>query len=281
MLSNATRTSTGVLDTDAGPNLVYPKVLPPGWEGQVKARKIPKITDGSRRPMTIRGVPPLHIQLRRMTVRTRFLVCPSVGGEAILWASFINRYVKAIYRESKRVAFHQEPSLAIERARPIPSARTPAGKFPKRKLSNKVRLAKAICHSPMTEVAATALCQSAGLVSLQNHPKLINEHLFLMANGVSDVIPDRPFAGTLSNFSEKPTRLRKGTVVGITMPAPVPIMEMRQVSPSHQATTSNNCEHGVNRGEEFESHREKVMELLREFSSMWSGQLEIGEIRHQ
>lgn len=107
-------------------------------------------------------------------------------------------------------------------------------------------MVKAIFTPPMTQVAATVVCQSAGLVSLQNHPKFINKHLPFTPNGVRDVIPDQPFAVILSNFSEKPTQMPKGTVVGITVPAPVAIMEMWEVSPSHQATISTNREHEVN-----------------------------------
>lgn len=62
-------------------------------------------------------------------------------------------------------------------------------------VSDTVRFAKATVTLPMTHVNAAAICESTGLVSQQNDPKLINQYLALMANGVMNLVPSRSFCG--------------------------------------------------------------------------------------
>ncbi|CAN8075422.1 unnamed protein product [Agarophyton chilense] len=120
--SNSSRLTTAVLDTGAGLNLVHSKLLPFDWQDFVQARKTPRITDASRRPMDIKGIVPLYIHLERFKIRTWFLVCPSLGADAILGTSFIDRYIKAIYPGLRKVAFYRPPSIPIISSAPGPKA---------------------------------------------------------------------------------------------------------------------------------------------------------------
>ncbi|CAN8069114.1 unnamed protein product [Agarophyton chilense] len=77
----------------------------------------------------------------------------------------------------------------------------------------------------MTQIAVSVHYKSSSLVRIQNHPKTVLKHLTLMANGVMDIQPKSSFLATISNFRDKPVRLPNVTVIGITLPEPVAIME--------------------------------------------------------
>lgn len=108
---------------------------------------------------------------------------------------------------------------------------------------------------PMTQVAAAAVCHFSGLVSLQNHPKLVTKHLALIANGVWNVVPNRLFAVTMSNFGDKPTGLPKGRLGGITLPTPVATMKAWAVVIPSDTKLVANWEHEVILGEKVEPHK--------------------------
>lgn len=155
--SNGKCTFAAVLDTDTGPNILHPIILPMGWERIVQARKLRRITDGSRIPMVIQAILPLHNQLGHMKVRTQFLVCRNLRAEAIFGIRFIDRYVKAIHPESRRVLFYQWTSLAIVGASLGPAAQTPAMNFTENTLSHKIRIGRASLIPPMNPVGAPAV----------------------------------------------------------------------------------------------------------------------------
>ncbi|CAN8062786.1 unnamed protein product [Agarophyton chilense] len=175
--------------------------------------------------MDIKGIVPLYLQVGKFKVRTWFLVCPNLGAEAILGTSFIDRYIKAIYPGLNKVAFYRASSDSIIGSALVPEANRKRAVVCENTKSNKVRLSTAITIPPMTQIALSVHSQSPGLVTIQNHPETVLKHLTLTAHGVMDILPNRSFFVTISNFRDKPVRLPKGTVIGITLLAPVAIME--------------------------------------------------------
>lgn len=125
-----------------------------------------------------------------------------------------------------KVIFHRAPPLSIVGSRSRPEANPQMSNFPKKTVSNKVCLSKAIDIPPMNQVTAAAAYESLGLVSLQNHPILVTTQIALMSNEVMNVVRNWNFAVTMSNPHDKSTRLPKETMVGITLPAPVARMEL-------------------------------------------------------
>lgn len=152
LFSNTTKTFSAVLDTGARLNLVQSKVLPLGWETMIKYSKSPKGRGTSRRPIEIRRVLPLYLQLGHLNVRPGFFIYPKLEAEGILGTSIIDRFVKVTYPGKKRVAFHQGAPLPVVSSCPRPLAAPTKAKYPTRTVSNKVKLAKAIATPPMTQV---------------------------------------------------------------------------------------------------------------------------------
>lgn len=107
-------------------------------------------------------------------------------------------------------------------------------------------------------------------------------YLSLMANRVMNVVPKRPFAVTMSNFRDRHTRLPKGVVVEISMPAPVAIMEIEADELLLEGDPPANWRNDVNQSEEFEPYREQIIDLLKGLDDMWSGKLgEMEAKRHR
>ncbi|CAN8075917.1 unnamed protein product [Agarophyton chilense] len=227
--------------------------------------------------MDIKGIVPLYLQAGQFKVRTWFLVCPNLGAEAILGTSFIDRYIKAIYPGIGKVAFYRAPSISITGSTPGPGANRKRAVVSENTKSNKVRLSRAITIPAMTQIAVSVHSHSSGLVTIQNHPKTVLNHLTLMANGVMNIHPNRSFLVTISNFRDKPVRLPKGTVICITLPVPVAIMEaqMDKFATPTLDEDVDSWEETVAIGEEFKSYRPQVLDLLREYQAMWSGRLGI------
>lgn len=82
--ASRSRVLTSLPDTSAGPNLAHPKVLLAGWERAVTVRKVPKVTDASKRPMVIKEITPFCLHLGDLQVRIWFVSCPTLGSECIL-----------------------------------------------------------------------------------------------------------------------------------------------------------------------------------------------------
>ncbi|CAN8074491.1 unnamed protein product [Agarophyton chilense] len=222
------------------------------------------MTDASRRPMEIKGIVQLYLQVRQFKVRTWFLVCPNLGAEAILGTSFIDRYIKAIYPSLRKVAFYRAPSISITVSTPGPEANRKRAVVSENTKFNMVSLSEARRRPPMTKIAISVHSHSSGLVTIQNHPKTVLKHLTLMANGVVDIHTNSPFLGTISNFRDKPVRLPKGTVIFFTLPAPVAI---REAQIDNLATPTpdedvDSWEGTIAIGAEFKSYRPQVLDLL-------------------
>ena len=72
--------------------------------------------------------------------------------------------------------------------------------------------------------AASAVCTE--LMFLQNSPKTAHKNLTLMAQGVMDVVPEKPFSVMLSNFGHRAVHIPKHTVVGLALPSPTHILTL-------------------------------------------------------
>lgn len=219
--------------------------------------------------MDIKGIIPLFVQLGDLQVCNWFLVCSTLRTECLLGTSSIDPYVKAIYLGLWKVSFYRTRPVAIIGSKSGTEVNTRRPPLARNTVSNKVQLSKAILILPMTQIAAQVTCKTAGLVKLQNHLRTIDRHLSIMVNVIMDCRLLVPFIVNISNFRDH-TRLPKGTVMKIALTAPMAIMET-----SWEALTSTNDKEvklygeEVHFGQELESYRLQVIELLQEFKSMW------------
>lgn len=104
----------GVLDTEAGPNIIHVKHLPP------HRRKFPLpyevrswLLDASNNPIQLIVIIPFHLGMGKMLAKVQFLVDKKLATSCILGKSFIDQFVKAIIPASSKVVLYDSPSVAI------------------------------------------------------------------------------------------------------------------------------------------------------------------------
>lgn len=73
---------------------------------------------------------------------------------------------------------------------------------------------------------------------------------------------------TMRNFRNKLTRLLWGTMVGITLPAPVAVMEAQGGIFPCDTEAVDNWVHELKVGEEFEGYRETAIQHLKDLAGM-------------
>ena len=111
-----------------------------------------------------------------------------------------------------------------------------------------------------------------------------------MANGVMDIVPGRPFSVLISNFSDKPLRFHKNTVVGLALTSREGIFSVEHATDlsghgdvllskegggeqsgsqnDDGQSTQDTWRESVHIGSEDSVPREKVMELLSDSEDM-------------
>ena len=284
-----------VLDTGAGPNIINANVLPAVWRTSIKSTSVPPLVDAQSRPLRCLGVLPLIVRIGQFKARVHFVVVTNMAVDCILGTSFCDRHVHGIFPRTRRVAFHDGSSVPIigqTAGLPkfgVPQAPPPA-QNPKLNTSNRVRLARKILLPPMTQTEVDVRVDQGGLRFIQAHPKLIDKHMSLAANGVMDVTPNRPFRILMSNFGAEAMRLPKNTVVALSLPAPAAILTVNPytMNPDHPPDkhksvhrgerpdtnpVGQNWQEDVHIGLEDDHSRAAVINLLSQYQDMWSGKL--------
>ena len=217
--------STGVLDTGAGPNLIHVKVLPANWKQYLRPPSGPPLIAANRHRLNAIGEIPLYRLLGEFRAKVHFAVVTDMAVTCILGTTVIDRFVKSILPGPRLIHLHVVPPVAIIGSTTDSSQKTSdqtnhARSPPTATNSNKIHLAKAVRIPAMSEDQVLARSDQSELCFLQNHPKLARKHNSLMANGVMDIVPGRPFRVLISNFSDKRLRFHKNTVVGLALGSP-------------------------------------------------------------
>ena len=201
-----------VLDTGAGPNLVHSKILPYGWQSKLEPyASNTRIVDASNRPMQPIGTLPLWVRLGQFQARIRFLVVSNMATTCILGTSFIDRFVKAIIPGRRKVVLYHSPAVAIVGSQSPAingNAPDPAGDHTNT-VSNKLKVVKPLSIPPMTKATVTVQSDRGGLCFLQPNPKMATNQLSLMASGIMDIYPNKPFEVLVANFGHTPVLLMK------------------------------------------------------------------------
>ena len=300
------RAIQAILDTGAGPNIVHADVLPQKWLEKVSPDSV-RIRDASRNTLSILGSLPLYLRIGDLQVKVKFYVAENLATKCILGTAFADRYVTAILPQKRKVCLKDSRSIALAGSHHEPD-NPPHGSTP----DNLVKVARAMKIAPMTQTSVWVQTKRAGLSLLQAHPRLAAEKLALMANGIIETLPQAPFKVLVSNFSTRTISLPKNLIIGIALPAPAAIsyidenfltsvshQEMppteegasnrstsgsnedpdtgknKEVNPNsgNETRTTPNWETEVSIGDDVKVDRQDVLNLLREFSPMWSGEL--------
>lgn len=280
-------TLKAILDTGAGPNLISAHRVPASWAPYVKPVKLPRLVSASKQSLSVIGFIQLVTRIGELKVRIPFLVVTKLVTDMILGTSFLDRYVKAIIPGNRKVLLKGAPSISIVGYTRSKTGATESNdgrplfdttSLPRQTVSQKVRLAEKVTVPPMTQITARAQSEVSGMRFLQSHPKLFHRNMTLMANGVMDILPNRPFSVTLSNFSDKTVTIPKNAVVALALPAPLGIVTLEMGDPTKKKTELRKTDLGswesdVHIGVENEQVREDVLSLLSEYRRMWSGEL--------
>jgi hypothetical protein len=79
--------------------------------------------------------------------------------------------------------------------------------------------------SPRAEVCVDVLCAAPGLRFVQALARG-NSLVVYMANGISDILPNKPFQVRVINTSERARKLPKGMTLGHALPHPTGIITL-------------------------------------------------------
>ena len=191
---------------------------------------LPPIRDASNNRIRTVGTISLHVRSGKLRYRVRFIVVTNLAVDCILGISFIDQNVEAIRPPRRTIQFVDHSRTPIVGT--TFSTRKKEKNTPKLEsqsvptVSNKIRLCKAVRIPPMTQFTVEVQSAKARLCFLLNHPKVITKRLSLMANGVMDIVPKRPFAVIMSNFSSSSVTLPRNMVFGLALPAPAGVFEI-------------------------------------------------------
>ena len=117
-----------------------------------------------------------------------------------------------------------------------------------------------------------------------------------MANGIMEVLPNRPFRIWLSNFGHNPVWLPKSAIVGLALNAPSGIYTVNGdmmaaleseppeapqskeggadgEAPSESVSEEQEWKQQIDMGVEDPATRERILDMLGEFEEMWNGRL--------
>lgn len=170
--------------------------------------------------------------------------------------------------------------------------------------SREIRTKRKVTIPPISQTTVQAQCPTGGLCFFQNTLRLATKHLTLMANGIIDIFPHKPFNVLLSNFSPCSVHLSKNAVIGHALEVPERILTVQAPKPhlpqskeggetaeifgssdkqdSQQSDTDlERWRHDVHIGSQEKSVRKDIMSLLSGFASIWDGSLgKITTVKH-
>lgn len=181
-------------------------------------------------------------------------------------------------------------------------------------MAAKVRLSKAVRIAPMSQVKAFVVSNAAGLIVIEPRAYIVPKYHVRGANGVAEVLPERPISILLSNFGSEERRLPKGMVLGYASKHPlalVPIvgeavrefaccLHLSTQDPTTEISNDPQSEEKISaRSRDYstakdwmssvdlshigeEKLRDRILTILGKYSEMWSGHLgEVAAEKHR
>ena len=221
-----------ILDTGAGPNFVSEKVLPAEWRDfEIPRTDVTPVRSATGNPLRIKGAVPLYVQLGSYKVRIRFVVASNLSVPCIIGCNFIDRHVQAILPKEQKLTLRDESSTTIIRSslRDVEQHQAEQPQIISRKkdrptVSDKLRVAQTIKVPPLSETVVLVRSERSGLVFLESRPETHDSMGISLANGVTEVSPNRPFPVKVLNISHHPRVLQKNMVLGHVRPHPTQII---------------------------------------------------------
>ena len=219
----------GVVDTGAGPNLVDQRTLPPHWLKHVQPfnSDIAKNLVGAEEsPLNIRGVFPLYVRMGKLRCRVWCGVVPKLAVPVLLGTSFIDKFIKTIDVENRRImprGSHAVPILGIGTSDVAALVDPPAADSKRSALPEdfepdnipraKIALSQTVVIPPMTQSPVHVTCPRPGFHRIVPNTNTMYKHNVCAAHGVMDIPSNAPFHILMSNFGHSPVTLPRGMIV--------------------------------------------------------------------
>ena len=216
-----------VLDTGAGPNVIWKSELPAGLETLMSFGPTQDIGDANNRPLRTVGTIRMPVRLGRFVATAEFIVCEKLTVPLILGADYCDRFVEVIYPRKKTVELADFSEVRITRrfsARKGKQRLVRGGEEETEekgeRIYPRVKAARATTIEPGTQRVVECTSKRAGLDVVQPYSPLYERHGLTCTNGVVKVEPDRPFRLLIANFRKHPVRVQKGQAVAELLPHP-------------------------------------------------------------
>lgn len=142
----------------------------------------------------------------------------NLAVDCLLGTSLIDHHVEAILPGLRKAVFYHSSSVAITCQRSLIKPKASFTLELERK-SRIIQTTRKITTPPVSQPKVQAQCPTGKLCSVHNIPRLATKHLTLMANGIMNIFPHKPFNRLLSNYSSRPVHLET-TVIGHDLEAP-------------------------------------------------------------
>ena len=162
------------------------------------------------------------------------MVADSFAVKVFLGTPFIDVLVKRIDINKQCLELRGGRGVAIVGAKFFASSHRVTNAKPWRRTRNDygretdaqpIRLAKWISIPPISQLGVRVTTKGLVHVLLRPNPSLQHSHRVRLTNGVADVLPNLPFKVIVANFSRKPRRLPKNTIIRYARRNPVDIIK--------------------------------------------------------
>lgn len=239
-------TTPVLIDTGATMNLVAAKFLPPEWREKVRPYNGRDVESANKTSLTISGLIPLCVRVGDLKVKVWFAVAQDLCTRVLLGTPFIDRFIKGIFPPERKLVPRDSPPvhiLAIDEPNmvmaveddkrpcppdaPQPELTTASDDLARTQTQceKRVRVAKSTTIAPWTEKPILVNCDVSGLVVITPYDKTIRSRLSMVARGVMDVRPNRPFYVLMANASSSTVQIPKNMYVACAQDVPSMVID--------------------------------------------------------
>ena len=221
------------VDTACGPNLIRTDMIAPEYTEFVRPITDPHLIAANSGALSFRGTIPIDVTLGDSTTRIWFGVVDDLPPGIILGTAFIDKMVKAILPQKRRIHLLFSRPIPIIDSTPtengvssIASISTPTAlqrndSFPTEDEEEVlIRATHRTVIAPRSFKLIKVSCPHNGLITVRPHWRT-TKNLVMAANGIADVRKNAEFKIWVGNFSNIPVTIVKNMRVALADPPPL------------------------------------------------------------
>ena len=210
-----------VLDTGAAPNLIRADLVPIKALAQThKPNELINLASASGHKIDVLGTINVKVRVGSMVHKHEFIVSRQLHADVLLGCQFIDKSVQSIHTQARTIELVNGDTVPIYRQQskgltPCPPSDQKYIHHQTARARHPVRLSKPITLEPWTTSVTQAVTRTHGLVAIDPLPNLLRKHRCSIPYGIAQVRPNVQFYIQISNLSDTPVSLPKGTSVGM------------------------------------------------------------------